>query len=89
LAQLATQKTETISAYRIHEGDTGSPEVQVALLSQRISALTEHFKAHAKDHHSRRGLLQMVGRRRRLLDFLKKRDSSRYRALIDRLGLRK
>ena len=89
MAQLATQKTETISTFRIHEGDTGSPEVQVALLSQRISALTEHFKAHAKDHHSRRGLLQMVGRRRRLLDYLKKRDNTRYRALIDRLGLGK
>jgi small subunit ribosomal protein S15 len=89
VAQLATQKTETITSYRIHEGDTGSPEVQVALLSQRISALTEHFKTHAKDHHSRRGLLQMVGRRRRLLDYLKRRDSNRYRALIDRLGLRK
>lgn len=89
MAQLATQKTETITSYRIHEGDTGSPEVQVALLSQRISALTEHFKTHAKDHHSRRGLLQMVGRRRRLLDYLKRRDSNRYRALIDRLGLRK
>ena len=89
MAQLATQKTETITSYRIHDGDTGSPEVQVALLSQRISALTEHFKAHAKDHHSRRGLLQMVGRRRRLLDYLKKRDGARYRALIERLGLRK
>jgi len=89
VAQLATQKTETITSYRIHDGDTGSPEVQVALLSQRISALTEHFKAHAKDHHSRRGLLQMVGRRRRLLDYLKKRDGARYRALIERLGLRK
>ena len=89
MAQLATQKTETITSYRIHEGDTGSPEVQVALLSQRISALTEHFKTHAKDHHSRRGLLQMVGRRRRLLDYLKRRDTNRYRALIDRLGLRK
>ncbi len=89
MAQLATQKTETITSFRIHEGDTGSPEVQVALLSQRISALTEHFKTHAKDHHSRRGLLQMVGRRRRLLDYLKKRDGARYRALIERLGLRK
>ena len=89
MAQLATHKTETITSYRIHEGDTGSPEVQVALLSQRSSALTEHFKTHAKDHHSRRGLLQMVGRRRRLLDYLKRRDSNRYRALIDRLGLRK
>jgi small subunit ribosomal protein S15 len=78
-----------ITTYRRHDGDTGSPEVQVALLSQRISALTDHFKAHAKDHHSRRGLLMMVGRRRRLLDYLKRRDTDRYRALIDRLGLRK
>ncbi len=89
MAQPTTQKTETINAYKIHDGDTGSPEVQVALLSQRITALTDHFKAHAKDHHSRRGLLQMVGRRRRLLDYLKRRDANRYRALIDRLGLRK
>jgi small subunit ribosomal protein S15 len=89
LAQLTTKKAETITTYRLHEGDTGSPEVQVALLSKRISELTEHFKAHAKDHHSRRGLLQMVGRRRRLLDYLKKRDAERYRSLIDRLGLRK
>jgi small subunit ribosomal protein S15 len=89
LAQLTTHKTETITAYRRHDGDTGSPEVQVALLSARITALTDHFKAHAKDHHSRRGLLQMVGRRRRLLDYVKKRDADRYRSLIERLGLRK
>lgn len=89
MAQLTTQKTEAIQTYRRHDGDTGSPEVQVALLSQRISALTEHFKAHAKDHHSRRGLLQMVGRRRRLLDYLKRRDADSYKSLIDRLGLRK
>lgn len=87
--QTTSQKTETITTYRRHDGDTGSPEVQVALLSQRISALTDHFKTHAKDHHSRRGLLQMVGRRRRLLDYIKRRDTDRYRALIDRLGLRK
>ena len=87
--QTTSQKTETITTYRRHDGDTGSPEVQVALLSQRISALTDHFKAHAKDHHSRRGLLQMVGRRRRLLDYIKRRDTDRYRTLIDRLGLRK
>lgn len=87
--QITSQKTETITTYRRHDGDTGSPEVQVALLSQRISALTDHFKVHAKDHHSRRGLLQMVGRRRRLLDYIKRRDTDRYRALIDRLGLRK
>ena len=89
MAQLSTKKAETITSYRLHEGDTGSPEVQVALLSKRISELTEHFKAHAKDHHSRRGLLQMVGRRRRLLDYVKRRDTERYRALIERLGLRK
>lgn len=89
MAQLTTKKAETISSYRLHEGDTGSPEVQVALLSKRISELTEHFKSHAKDHHSRRGLLQMVGRRRRLLDYVKRRDTERYRALIERLGLRK
>ena len=89
MAQTITPKTETIKAFERHEGDTGSPEVQVALLSQRITALTEHFKAHAKDHHSRRGLLMMVGQRRRLLDYLKKRDVTRYRAVIERLGLRK
>ena len=89
MAQTITPKTDTIKAFERHEGDTGSPEGQVALLSQRITALTEHFKAHAKDHHSRRGLLQMVGQRRRLLDYLKKRDVSRYKALIERLGLRK
>jgi small subunit ribosomal protein S15 len=89
VAQSITPKTETIKAFERHEGDTGSPEVQVALLSKRITSLTEHFKAHAKDHHSRRGLLMMVGQRRRLLDYLKKRDVSRYRAVIERLGLRK
>ena len=89
MEQITTQKAETITTYRRHEGDTGSPEVQVALLSQRITALTDHFKTHAKDHHSRRGLLQMVGRRRRLLDYLKRCDVDRYRSLIDRLGLRK
>jgi small subunit ribosomal protein S15 len=89
LAQLRTNKTETIRSHRRHDADTGSPEVQVALLSKRISELTEHFKTHAKDHHSRRGLLQMVGRRRRLLDYLKGRDVERYQVLIDQLGLRK
>ena len=72
-----------------HEGDTGPPGVRGALLSKRIPSLTDHFKAHAKDHHSRRGLLMMVGQRRRLLDYLKKRDVTRYRAVIERLGLRK
>ena len=83
------QKTDLISQYRTHDGDTGSPEVQIALLSNRITYLTEHFKTHAKDHHSRRGLLKMVGRRRRLLDYLKKTDLERYRTIIDKLGIRK
>jgi small subunit ribosomal protein S15 len=83
------QKTDLISQYRTHDGDTGSPEVQIALLSNRISYLTEHFKSHAKDHHSRRGLLKLVGRRRRLLDYLKKTDLIRYRTIIDKLGIRK
>ncbi len=83
------QKTDLISQYRTHDGDTGSPEVQIALLSNRISYLTEHFKSHAKDHHSRRGLLKLVGRRRRLLDYLKKTDLERYRLIIDKLGIRK
>ena len=83
------QKTELIGSYRVHETDTGSPEVQVALLSERISYLTDHFKTHVKDHHSRRGLLKLVGRRRRLLDYLKAKDSARYAELISRLGLRK
>ena len=83
------RKTEVISSYKTHEGDTGSPEVQVALLSERISYLTEHFKSHAKDHHSRRGLLKLVGQRRSLLDYLKRKDSDRYADLIKRLGIRK
>ena len=83
------RKTEVIDSYRTHDGDTGSPEVQVALLSERISYLTEHFKSHAKDHHSRRGLLKLVGQRRRLLDYLKGKDSDRYADLIKRLGIRK
>jgi small subunit ribosomal protein S15 len=83
------QKTTVITGYKTHEGDTGSPEVQVALLSERISQLTLHFKSHAKDHHSRRGLLMLVGQRRRLLDYLRRTDLKRYRGLIDRLGLRK
>ena len=83
------QKTELITNFRTHDGDTGSPEVQIALLSNRITYLTEHFKSHAKDHHSRRGLLKLVGRRRRLLDYLKKTDQERYRTIIDRLGIRK
>ena len=83
------QKTDLITNYRTHDGDTGSPEVQIALLSNRITYLTEHFKSHAKDHHSRRGLLKLVGRRRRLLDYLKKTDQERYRTIIDKLGIRK
>jgi len=83
------QKTELITSYATHDGDTGSPEVQIALLSNRITYLTEHFKSHAKDHHSRRGLLKLVGRRRRLLDYLKKTDVERYRTIIDKLGIRK
>ena len=83
------QKTDVITNFATHEGDTGSPEVQIALLSNRITYLNEHFKSHAKDHHSRRGLLKMVGRRRRLLDYLKKTDSERYRTIIDKLGIRK
>ncbi|HVF59308.1 MAG TPA: 30S ribosomal protein S15 [Thermoanaerobaculia bacterium] len=78
-----------IQDYRVHDTDTGSPEVQVALLTHRITELTEHFKTHTKDHHSRRGLLKLVGRRRRLLDYLKGQDLERYRTTIERLGLRK
>jgi small subunit ribosomal protein S15 len=83
------QKTELITNFATHDGDTGSPEVQIALLSNRITYLTDHFKTHAKDHHSRRGLLKLVGRRRRLLDYLKKTDNERYRTIIDKLGIRK
>lgn len=82
-------KSQIIEDYRLHDGDTGSPEVQVALLTHRITELTEHFKTHDKDHHSRRGLLKLVGRRRRLLDYLKKSDFERYRTTIERLGIRK
>jgi small subunit ribosomal protein S15 len=87
VAQGRTQ--EIVGQYRLHSSDTGSPEVQVALLSARIGHLTEHFKTHAKDHHSRRGLLKLVGQRRRLLDYLRRRDFNRYKGLIERLGLRK
>ena len=89
LAQTSATKEETISEYRLHDQDTGSPEVQVALLTGRISQLTDHFKTHAKDHHSRRGLLKLVGRRRRLLDYLKRQDFERYKQTIERLGIRK
>ena len=83
------KKTEVIGGYRTHDTDTGSPEVQVALLSERINYLTEHFKTHAKDHHSRRGLLKLVGQRRSLLDYLKAKNVDRYADLIKRLGIRK
>ncbi len=83
------QKREIIDRFRLHEADTGSPEVQVAILSERINYLTDHFKSHAKDHHSRRGLIKLVGQRRRLLNFLKAKDIERYRTLIEQLGLRK
>lgn len=85
----AEKKQEIIKAHMTHEGDTGSPEVQVALISERINSLSPHFKAHKSDHHSRRGLLKMVGRRRRLLDYVKKQDVERYKQLIQKLGLRR
>ena len=86
---LKDQKTAIIEANRTHEGDTGSPEVQVAILTERIAQLTEHLKQHPQDNHSRRGLYKMIGKRRRLLDYLAKKDIERYRALIAKLGLRK
>ena len=89
MALTAEEKQEIIKTYATHEGDTGSPEVQVALLTKRIADLTEHFKEHKHDYHSQRGLMKMVGRRRNLLTYLKKKDLERYKTLIDRLGLRK
>ena len=89
MAMVQEKKVELVQKYRRHEKDTGSPEVQVALLSERITYLTEHFKTHKKDHHSRRGLLKLVGQRRRLLDYLKTVDQNRYKTLIDQLGIRK
>ena len=86
---LKDQKTSIIEANRTHETDTGSPEVQVAILTERINQLTEHLKVHTHDNHSRRGLLKMVGKRRKMLDYLAKKDIERYRALIAKLGLRK
>ncbi len=83
------RKTEVIDSYKTHESDTGSPEVQVAILTERITYLTDHFKIHKKDHHSRRGLMKLVGQRRRLLDYLKDKDITRYRELIQRLGIRR
>lgn len=89
MALTAEEKQEIIAKYATHEGDTGSPEVQVALLSKRITDLTEHLKEHKHDHHSRRGMQLMIGDRRRLLDYLKRVDIERYRSLIERLGLRR
>ncbi len=89
MALAAERKTEVVQKFARKPGDTGSPEVQIALLSERITYLTEHFKAHAKDHHSRRGLLMLVGQRRRLLDYLKDKNLDRYRAVIQSLGIRK
>ena len=89
MALAAEEKSEVITKYRIHKTDSGSPEVQVAVLSQRISQLTEHLKDHQKDHHSRRGLLSMVARRRKLINYLKDRDVERYKALIQSLGIRR
>ena len=82
------QKKEIIAKYAVQEGDTGSPEVQIAMLSERVALLTEHLKSHKKDHHSRRGLLKLVGQRRRLLEYLRKKDINRYRTLGEKLGLR-
>jgi small subunit ribosomal protein S15 len=87
--QAMQSKQEIINKFKTHEGDTGSPEVQIALLSERITHLTEHFRTHAKDHHSRRGLLKIVGQRRRLLDYLKGKNVERYRTIIKELGIRR
>ena len=89
MAENLPPKSATIGEHRLHDSDTGSPEVQIALLTDRINHLTEHLKVHKKDHHSRRGLLMLVGRRRRLLDYVRKTDVERYRAIIGRLGLRR
>ena len=89
MALAAEVKKQTVTKYKLHKSDTGSSEVQVALLNQRILLLTEHFKTHAKDHHSRRGLLMMVARRRRLLKYLKNSDPDRYKTLIQRIGIRR
>ncbi|MGE5415331.1 MAG: 30S ribosomal protein S15 [Acidobacteriota bacterium] len=83
------KKTDIIKGFQVHEGDTGSPEVQIALLTERINYLNEHLKIHKKDHHSRRGLLKMVGQRRAMLDYLKKKDFDRYRTIVTKLGLRR
>jgi small subunit ribosomal protein S15 len=83
------RKKSLIERFRTHEGDTGSPEVQIALLTERINSLTEHFKSHAKDHHSRRGLLMLIGKRRGLLEYLRNKESERYRVIIEKLGIRR
>ena len=83
------KKKSLIEQFRVHEGDTGSPEVQIALLTERINGLTDHFKQHTKDHHSRRGLLMLIGNRRSLLEYLKTKDAERYRTIIDKLGIRR
>jgi small subunit ribosomal protein S15 len=88
MSHFDAQKLEIIDEFRTHPNDTGSPEVQIALLTRRIQFLTEHFKSYKKDFHSRRGLLKLVGRRRRLLEYLKRKDITRYRQLVERLGLR-
>lgn len=89
MALQPARKTEIVEKFRQHESDTGSPEVQIAILTERIQYLTEHFKTHAKDHHSRRGLLQLVSQRRGLLDYLRKKSVDRYRKIIGALGIRK
>ncbi len=89
MAQTAVKKSEIIEKFKVHPSDTGSSEVQIALLTDRIKYLTEHFKTHKKDHHSRQGLLKLVGQRRSLLDYLKNKDVNKYRALIQELGIRK
>ncbi len=89
MALATDKKTEIVEGFQTHPGDTGSPEVQVALLTERINGLTDHFKIHKKDHHSRRGLLMLVSQRKSLLGYLKRKDADRYRTLIQRLGLRK
>jgi small subunit ribosomal protein S15 len=89
VAQSAVKKNEIIEKFKVHDSDTGSPEVQIALLTDRIQYLTEHFKTHKKDHHSRQGLLKLVGQRRSLLDYLKKKNVNKYRTLIQELGIRK
>ncbi len=89
MAQSAVSKSEIIEKFKIHPTDTGSSEVQIALLTDRIQYLTEHFKVHQKDHHSRQGLLKLVGQRRNLLDYLKKKDVNKYRTILQELGLRK